>query len=24
VGELYQTPADIVAELRAIIGEGAR
>jgi tripartite-type tricarboxylate transporter receptor subunit TctC len=24
VSELYQTPADIVAELRAIIGEGAR
>jgi tripartite-type tricarboxylate transporter receptor subunit TctC len=24
VGELYQTPADIVAELRAIISEGAR
>jgi tripartite-type tricarboxylate transporter receptor subunit TctC len=24
VGELYQTPADIVAELRATIGEGAR
>ena len=24
VGELYQTPADIVAELRATITEGAR
>jgi hypothetical protein len=24
VGELYETPADVIAEVRAVISEGAR